>query len=401
MIKIYPLIAALFIVCMSIGYANAEESDENSSALLSEKQMLPVDDRVKALLTQSKNDLGDNQIIFNRLVAQSDAFNVAEQYLMLLIEANLMNHQHNYAKVIELLKQAITFEERMSYEQLYLPEFSQVHLMLSSAYAKTEQFQLAYDEKKLFMDKYRDYRKFLRENRMEKLNQKYETDIKFKQNELLASQQELKKLKLKEAEREQHIQQRNLIVLTVTAILFAALLIRQLRIRAILKHLAKTDSLTGLANRRTLFQSGEKLFEQAKTNNQPLSVMMMDIDHFKSINDEFGHDIGDKAIVAVGRLGKETLRAKDIFARIGGEEYAVVLPFTQLKEAKAIAERLREKVQQFGTEQLTNELENKQLTISIGVAEYNEDTVEFDELLHLADEAMYQAKQNGRNQVYC
>lgn len=386
---------------MSIGYANAEESDENSSALLSEKQMLPVDDRVKALLTQSKNDLGDNQIIFNRLVAQSDAFNVAEQYLMLLIEANLMNHQHNYAKVIELLKQAITFEERMSYEQLYLPEFSQVHLMLSSAYAKTEQFQLAYDEKKLFMDKYRDYRKFLRENRMEKLNQKYETDIKFKQNELLASQQELKKLKLKEAEREQHIQQRNLIVLTVTAILFAALLIRQLRIRAILKHLAKTDSLTGLANRRTLFQSGEKLFEQAKTNNQPLSVMMMDIDHFKSINDEFGHDIGDKAIVAVGRLGKETLRAKDIFARIGGEEYAVVLPFTQLKEAKAIAERLREKVQQFGTEQLTNELENKQLTISIGVAEYNEDTVEFDELLHLADEAMYQAKQNGRNQVYC
>lgn len=387
-------ILSFFILAMLPTFANAAEND-----LLSKENLLPIDARITALLPQSKTADENAKQVYRRLEQQSQAFNTAEQFLMLLIKANIASSEGEIDLAIESLQQALDLEEKMSSKQLYLPEFSQVHLLLSKAYASKELFQQAYDEKKAYIKKYYQHREHLYQIRLAKLNEKYETDLKFKQNELLAKEQDVKALKLKEVRSKQATQQRNLVLLTLIAIVFLALLFRQLRIRSILKHLAKTDSLTGLANRRTLFMIGERLFEQAKTNQQALSVMLLDIDYFKHINDEYGHDIGDKVIMAVVNLGRETLRAKDTFARVGGEEFVVLLPYTQLKEAKAIAEHFREKVEQFDLSKSIPEITQHKLTISIGVAEFNDSVVEFDELLHQADEAMYQAKDKGRNRV--
>jgi len=178
--------------------------------------------------------------------------------------------------------------------------------------------------------------------------------------------------------------------------LFVVLLFRQLRIRLILRRLAKTDSLTGIFNRRTLFEQGEKLTAISIENTSQLSVILFDIDHFKLVNDTYGHDIGDSVIQSIAHLGSETMRSRDVFARLGGEEFAAILPGTSLDQAKAFAERFREKVESFN---LTNHENSHRVTISAGVANLSQVEVDFDSLLHAADEAMYLAKNQGRNQV--
>ncbi|WP_286235000.1 GGDEF domain-containing protein [Thalassotalea sediminis] len=377
----------------------AEQAEATASELLEQKQKLPVDDRIKDLVAKSRNEHRDVEEIFLRLQQQSDTFNLAEKYLMLIVDAYLAKQKGDYTLGVEKLTQALSYEKSMNEAQINTPEFSKIHLLLAELYEAQQEFKRAYDEKKIYLDKSNKYRTVLREERLANLNKKYETDLKLKENEVLASQQKLKALQLADAAKQRESQQRNLAILMVTALIFLVLLIRQLKIRSKLRHLAKTDSLTGLYNRRILFKRGEALLQEALTKKTPLSVMMIDIDHFKSINDTYGHDIGDKAIVEVAKLGKETLRAKDIFARIGGEEFAIVLPNTELKEAKAIAERLREKVQKFSLEVQATAPVNVKTTISIGVTAVNEQATDFDALLHLADEAMYRAKSLGRNQV--
>ena len=122
----------------------------------------------------------------------------------------------------------------------------------------------------------------------------------------------------------------------------------------------------------------------------------MTILFFKNINDNYGHDIGDKVIKIIAELGSETMRSRDLFARLGGEEFAGLLPGVGCDEAKAIAERLREKVANKDLSELNI---SQQLTVSIGVACLDQDDKSFDDLLNAADIAMYYAKENGRNLV--
>ena len=140
--------------------------------------------------------------------------------------------------------------------------------------------------------------------------------------------------------------------------------------------------------------------EQALLEDRELSVLMLDIDHFKKINDSFGHDVGDKTLCNVAALANETMRSRDFLARIGGEEFAAILPDATIEQARAIAERMREKIQESSNENIDN---NSQITVSIGLASIRDVRESFDGLLHAADMAMYQAKANGRNQVcsYC
>ncbi len=370
-----------------------------SSELLSSDQPLPVNDRILALLETSYDDSVNVDALFLKIEAISEHFNIAEQYLILMIRGSIENNKGEYQKAINWLNQALAMEEKMSKTQLFSPEFSKIHFILADSFAATDQYKLAFEQKKRYMEKYRDYRKQLREARLDKLNKKYETDLKVQENELLESQNELKSLQLKEAEIQTQTQRRNITILIVTAIIFLILLIRQLKIRSILKVLTKTDSLTGLYNRRTLFSRGEHLIKMAIKDSSPLSVILIDIDHFKSINDNFGHSVGDKTIAEVAKLGRETMRSKDVFARLGGEEFAAILPETCIDEAKAIAERFREKVEQL----VLKNHEISRVTISAGVACLTEEFADFDALLNAADNAMYQAKDAGRNAVrsYC
>lgn len=157
------------------------------------------------------------------------------------------------------------------------------------------------------------------------------------------------------------------------------------------------DELTGLANRRFLSQQAQLELERAKRYQYPIAIFLLDIDHFKTVNDCHGHLAGDNILKQLSLLMKETLREHDMIARIGGEEFAVLLPEADLAAATIIAERLRQTVAKFAFHALP-ELETT-MTVSIGVASTSDVAYDFEKLLNEADKRLYLAKAAGRNCV--
>ena len=161
------------------------------------------------------------------------------------------------------------------------------------------------------------------------------------------------------------------------------------------EHVARIDFLTGLENRRAFYEDGEGLLAKLERGNRRASVVMLDIDHFKSINDRFGHAGGDEAIRAVAALVRGALRDGDLAGRLGGEEFAVLFLDLDGAEAKAAAERLRE---QAAAHAVGFEGKTIAFTSSFGVAEWSSGS-SLDAWIARADAALYQAKQTGRNKV--
>lgn len=163
-----------------------------------------------------------------------------------------------------------------------------------------------------------------------------------------------------------------------------------------LLELSHTDPLTGLNNRRFMMEGLAREFERSQRKNAPLSMIMIDIDHFKTINDTYGHQKGDAVLQGLAALLKQHLRQYDTAARYGGEEFALILPETGIEEAAQVAERLRQ-----ATEKLIFEdLSQLRMTASFGIATTPADTVQsLDDLIREADYALYNAKRAGRNRV--
>jgi diguanylate cyclase (GGDEF)-like protein len=158
-----------------------------------------------------------------------------------------------------------------------------------------------------------------------------------------------------------------------------------------LKALAQTDPLTGLPNRRGFEQAVRAEWLRAQAAGYTLSLLMVDADHFKAINDRYGHKKGDECLRVVATALESSLRAGDTVSRYGGEEFAVILPRATGPDAVKVAERMRSAVELSGAE--------FGLTVSIGIATcYMSSTITTSELMERADEALFQAKQGGRNQ---
>jgi diguanylate cyclase (GGDEF)-like protein/PAS domain S-box-containing protein len=159
--------------------------------------------------------------------------------------------------------------------------------------------------------------------------------------------------------------------------------------------MAKVDGLTGILNRRYLDTRLQEELERSKRHGNPLSILMMDIDHFKAINDTHGHLCGDFTLRKVADLLKETVRSSDILGRYGGEEFCCVLPETPLEQAAIFAERCREKV---GAHLFSCSDQPTNVTISIGVTgQISDDSLE--SIVKRADDALYEAKRTGRNRI--
>lgn len=164
-----------------------------------------------------------------------------------------------------------------------------------------------------------------------------------------------------------------------------------------LMELSQTDALTGLANRRRLMEILTIEFERSRRNSTPFSLLMIDLDHFKKINDNYGHQEGDIVLRSLAELMRAHLRQYDTAARFGGEEFSLVLPETDPVEAAGVAERIRKEISRM---RFSGALENVEITASIGVASTPHPNFEqVDDLLRAADDALYEAKNNGRNRV--
>ena len=160
--------------------------------------------------------------------------------------------------------------------------------------------------------------------------------------------------------------------------------------------LALTDPLTGLQNRRSLFELGRVEFSRASRMNRPFCCMMLDVDHFKLINDNYGHPCGDQVLQELATRCKNTVRAIDLIGRYGGEELIILLPETDMETALQIAERLRLSIEEAPIKVSNGEVH---VTVSVGVAAKDEYTTDLEILIARADQAMYIAKHKGRNCV--
>ena len=156
---------------------------------------------------------------------------------------------------------------------------------------------------------------------------------------------------------------------------------------------AQTDELTGLKNRRAFFERAYPLFGYCKINRLPLCAVMLDMDHFKLINDTYGHQVGDQVLRQMGVLIGRCFRETDICGRLGGEEFAILLPNTPIDLATAIAEQLTQSISALMTGPV------HRITASLGVAAMGSDDNDLHSLLNNADKALYRAKARGRNQV--
>lgn len=177
---------------------------------------------------------------------------------------------------------------------------------------------------------------------------------------------------------------------------FGFVLMMNYRLVTDLRVLAIRDPLTGVLNRRSLEDEASYLLARCHRNDEVMTMMMIDVDHFKAVNDEYGHQAGDEVLKHLVSLVNTTIRTGDYFARYGGEEFCVMLPLTTKEEALVLAERLRQK---YADTPIQADGKRIQSTISIGLTDTRQAGVEFGTLVNLADQAMYQAKRAGRNLV--
>ncbi|OMH28390.1 diguanylate cyclase [Motiliproteus sp. MSK22-1] len=171
----------------------------------------------------------------------------------------------------------------------------------------------------------------------------------------------------------------------------------KLRTRTLaLQELAISDPLTNVFNRRYFWELVEKELNRARRYNASLSILLLDADHFKQINDTYGHACGDTALCELCNLCREMIRETDIIGRIGGEEFAICLPQTAQEDADALAERIRQAIESSTLESAGQKVT---YTVSIGVTELSASDLTADDIIARADSALYSAKAQGRNQV--
>lgn len=388
---IFALLFAI-IFCLS----SFAQSSKNLSVKIDQSIEYDINKLTLTLLFFSTKKIDEAEALLAGSLSLFSDLNIGEQYLFLLSKANIAQYYQQHHQVINLLEQALELQGSISPKQLDSPLFANLYQVLATSLAATKNYEQAYQTQKLFIDNYNDYGDAQRDRIVKKLTKKHEITHKIEINKLLDNQNKLKALRLEDVEKKQEVQQRNFILILFTIVVFILLFLRQLKIRKKLLLLTKTDSLTGLTNRSALFVKGQELLNASSQQQLDLSIILFNIHDFKSMNDSFGRHVGDLVLAKVAQLVSETMRSRDVFARLNGEEFVAILPNTDIGKAKAIAMRVIEKIADYDFRTLGLD---KNISLNIGVANNHDTTAIFDDLLHAADLAMYQARAQGQNQM--
>ncbi|NMH66420.1 diguanylate cyclase [Shewanella salipaludis] len=272
---------------------------------------------------------------------------------------------------------------------------SQLYALKSRVHGAKQDWQQAFAALEQYVAVHRDLDAKLQAIHTTEMRTRFDSERMETENHRLQENQRLKEHELKILEQNKMLQRA---VISLSAIILGIVSLfafRQVRRSRNLETLAHTDHLTQLPNRRHSYATGQRELTLAQSQRTPLAVILFDADHFKQINDGFGHEIGDKALVTLANISTRLMRKQDLVGRVGGEEFLVILPDTSLAQAEAIARRLVDTVAREQSQELPSSLT---LTVSAGVAALTQER-EFGALLKRADRALYQAKSSGRNCV--
>ena len=264
------------------------------------------------------------------------------------------------------------------------------------AYADVGRWHDAYDALRLQFNAQHALDRTIADERTSRLRVQFDTERTQQLNRALQAENASRGAALLASARERRLQR---VIIALGALLLAvlsALAVRQLLKARRLRALAATDELTGVANRRGIMAFLDVQLAAARRAGIPLSVVAFDIDHFKRVNDTHGHDAGDRALRRVVALAGQAGRGSDRLGRTGGEEFMLVLPAADLDVASEIAECIRQRVESGSFDAVVPGL---RVTVSLGVATWTRGRQEAADLLKRADEALYRAKESGRNRV--
>ncbi|WP_226684135.1 tetratricopeptide repeat-containing diguanylate cyclase [Shewanella indica] len=272
---------------------------------------------------------------------------------------------------------------------------AELYLLKSEVLAAQGLWQESTNVLKSYISLHSELDSKLQSYRTTEMRTRFNADRMAKENQRLLESERLKEQEVQILQQNRLLQLAVLILASIIIFIMAILAYKQTGRSRQFQKIAHTDHLTQLANRRYTYQRGEALFNQAKHSGVPMSVILFDADNFKDINDQFGHDGGDKVLQHLASVSQTLIREQDLLGRIGGEEFLLLLPETSREECLKIAERLRQTLAESSPEALAGE---SRVTISAGVATLNTE-LQFSELLKLADNALYCAKNKGRNRV--
>lgn len=272
---------------------------------------------------------------------------------------------------------------------------AELYLLKSEVLAAQGLWQESTNVLKSYISLHSELDNKLQSYRTTEMRTRFNADRMAKENQRLLESERLKEQEVQILQQNRLLQLAVLILASIIIFIMAILAYKQTGKSRQFQKIAHTDHLTQLANRRYTYQRGEALFNQAKHSGIPMSVILFDADNFKDINDQFGHDGGDKVLQHLASVSQTLIREQDLLGRIGGEEFLLLLPETSQEECLKIAERLRQTLAESSPEALAGE---SRVTISAGVATLNTE-LQFSELLKLADNALYRAKNKGRNRV--
>lgn len=272
---------------------------------------------------------------------------------------------------------------------------AELYLLKSEVFAAQGLWQESTKVLKLYISLHSELDNKLQSYRTTEMRTRFNADRMAKENQRLLESERLKEQEVQILRQNRLLQLAVLVLASIIILITAVMAFKQTRKSRQFQKIAHTDHLTQLANRRYTYYKGETLFDQALATGKPLSLVLFDADNFKDINDQFGHDGGDKVLQHLASLSQTLIREQDLLGRIGGEEFLLLLPETDQQECFKIAERLRQTIAQSHPDDMKD---GPMVTISVGIATLDKEK-EFEELLKLADDALYCAKNRGRNRV--
>lgn len=416
-------------------YKSANKKNSSLNALvniainhLSKKEYQQAITVYKSIIKES-DGIGPNEIMYNTYAGLSRANlkmeppnpEVSYQYLLLSKQYLESIDQHNaeqkyYSEEASVLFELERFDDvlisinkvekilndRMSLSFIQTQKKIKMANLKSKTYFKLGYYQQAYNIQKQRLALIKALRKKEQISSIAEVRLALEVKQADLHTKLLENEQIIQEVALREAEKKQQQQRYYLLYIAVFALIFAWLLVRLIRDQRRLHRMLNIDMLTGVANSRKALRKGKLLFNRAKDQQSALSVLILDIDHFKKVNDQFGRDMGDATLKKVVQLCAGLLRSTDFFGRIGGEEFIVLLPKTSHAQALIMAEKFRLIVEQYSWDK--EGINDMDISVTIGLA----CSVDFldgelngiEALINKANRLLYKAKTQGKNKVY-